>query len=198
MSNYENGSGQMPGLVRLGRIADRWLSGVEWATMILGCCALAAVMLILFFDGTLRYLLHRPLTFAMDLVTLYLLSTALLLTMSYTLRQGGHISVDMFAGMMSPRVRVLLFGASLLVAVPFIAIIGYELTVQSWDSWTRGEKLIGLHAFPLWLSRAIVAASFVVLGLRVVHLGLFNFLSGLTGDASLAYPIETHPEEEGI
>jgi TRAP-type C4-dicarboxylate transport system permease small subunit len=201
MSDFTLEPGQAPGLVRIGHATDRLLSRIEQAMAVVACAALPAVMAILFLDGVLRYLLNSPLTFATDIVTLYLLSAGLLLTLAYTLRQGGHISVDMFATMMNWRGQALLLRLSLLAAVPVIAIMGYELGKSSWDSWIRGETLVGLHALPLWLSRAIVAVSFIPLNLRLLHLALFDFLAGLTGNRSLAYPLEgmeNHPEEEGV
>lgn len=201
MSDSSRDPDMLSGLARFGYIADRILSRIELATAVIACVALAAIMTILFLDGVMRYLLNSPLTFAMDIVTLYLLSAGLLLTLAYTLRQGGHISVDMFSAMMSWRSQSFLLGLSLLAAVPVIGIMGYELAKSSWASWVRGEMLVGLHALPLWLSRGIVALSFVCLNLRILHLGLFNLLAGLTGDRSLSYllePVEQHPEEEGV
>lgn len=201
MSDYTLDHIRLSGFARIGQVTDRILSRIEQATAVLACIALAAIMAILFLDGVLRYLLNSPLTFAMDIVTLYLLSAGLLLTLAYTLRHGGHISVDMFSAMMNWRSQALLLGLSLLAASPVIAVMGYELATSSWDSWVRGETLLGLHALPLWLSRAIVAVSFIALNLRLLHLGIINFLAGLTGNRTLAYlrdPVENHPEEEGV
>lgn len=178
---------------------DRWLGWIEAATVGLAVTSLFAIMVLIFLDGVLRYVANAPLKFATDLVVLYLISAAFLLVLSYTLRRGGHINVDFFSNLMNPRLHRLIYGAAMLLAVPIIGIMAWEMVKHSWDSWVSNEVLIGLYAMPLWLSKGIVALSLVVLNLRLLHMGFFDFLSGLTGRDELAIeimPISENPKEE--
>ncbi|MFO1143023.1 MAG: TRAP transporter small permease subunit [Amaricoccus sp.] len=174
---------------------------MERASLAIACLALVAIMTLIFLDGSLRYIANSPLVFAVDVVNLYLISAAFLLVLSYTLRHGGHISVDVFAHAMSDRVQALVVGIGLLCASPVVAVMAYEMTHLSMESWEMGEVQVGVYAMPLWLSKAIVAFGMVLLFLRVLHLGVFNFLSGVTGNKALAYPIlpmPEHAEEEMV
>ena len=188
-------------LRRAALTLDRCLSAVEKITLVISCSAQILLMLLIFFDGAMRYIANSPLRFVPDLVTLYLISAAFLLVLSYTLRQGGHINVDVFVRRLSQRLQRLLTGLAFLCAVPVVGIMSVEMTSLSWESFKQGEALIGLYAMPLWLSKAIVAVSLIALNLRLLHLGFFNFLSGVTGNAELAIrmPSSTeHPEEEMV
>lgn len=192
------------GMSWLGRISmmiDRAIGALERVTLGLAVAALFAIMILIFLDGVLRYLANHPLAFVNDVVVLYLTSAAFLLVLSYTLRKGGHINVDVFAHYMSPRLQRLLSSVAMLCAVPVLTIMSIEMIRLSWDSYARGEVLVGLYAMPLWLSKAIVAVGLLILNLRVLHLGLFNFLSVVTGDEDAAIRIEMiadHPEEEMV
>jgi TRAP-type C4-dicarboxylate transport system permease small subunit len=192
---------QISPLVRISTGIDHALLLVEKLTVGLAVVALFAIMVLIFFDGVLRYVANAPLKFATDIVVLYLISAGFLLVLSYTLRKGGHISVDVFVGLMPTRLRRVLYGGVLLLAVPVVGIMSWEMVKHSWESWVNGEVLIGLYALPLWLSKAIVAVGLVVLNIRLLHIGLFDFLAGVTGRDELAIAIEAmaeHPQEEGV
>lgn len=188
----------------LGRVEsamDRYLGAVEQLTLVIACAALFFLMFLIFVDAVLRYVANSPLRFAPDLVTLYLISAAFLLILSYSLRHGSHINVDVFIRLLSNRLQRLLSGLAFLCASPVVGIMSIEMTRLSWESYAQGEALIGLYAMPLWPSKAIIAFSLIVLNLRLLHLGFFNFLSGFTGRKELAIrmPLSAeHPEEEMV
>lgn len=201
MLTDSDGVGFRPALSNIASFLDRVLKVVESLTLVLSCISLAIIMILVFMDGSLRYLFNSPLPFASDLINLYLISSAFLLVLSYSLRHGSHISVDLFAHMMNNRVQNVLIGAALLCSVPIVGIMAYAVSVSTWGSWDQGEALVGLYPFPVWPSKAIVAVGLIALDLRLLHLGVFNFLAGVTGDETLAYslvPADANPEEEMI
>ena len=190
-----------PFLLRVSSASDQILQAVELVTLVLACISLFAIMALIFVDGSSRYLFNRPLQFASDVVTLYLTSAAFLLVLSYSLRHGIHISVDLFSQSVNSRLRNTLIGLSMLCAVPVVAVMAYQVAFVTLDSWRQGEALVGMYALPVWPSKAIVAFGIAVFNIRLLHLGLANFLAGLTGNETIAFPmtpIETHPEEEMV
>lgn len=183
------------------KIIDHVLSALERLTMVAACAALFAIMVLVFLDGTLRYTINRPLAFTVDVVNLYLISAAFLPVLSHTLRHGGHICVDLFAKSLPKRLYNGLIGAALVLSAGLIAIMAYVVTDLSLESWNTGEYTVGLFAFPVWISKAIVAVSLLILLARTVHLGLANLIAGLTGFESFAFPIlhsEDDFEEEAV
>jgi TRAP-type C4-dicarboxylate transport system permease small subunit len=180
---------------------DRLLSRLECAALVIACAALFITMLLVFTDAVLRYTINMPLKFTMDIVTLYLLSAALLLVLSDTLRRGGHIGVDLFAKMLPRRAYHILIGFTTLCSAGAVGIMAYETTSLTWESWLKNELQVGIYAWPLWLSKAIVATSLVLLVARLLHIALSQLIAGATGDFAVAVSIahvETQPVEDGV
>lgn len=189
-------------LLIVSRAMDWVLSLFEMCMVALACVSLFAIMVLVFLDAMLRYLLNSPLGLTVEVVTLFLMSSALLSVLSYTLRQGGHISIDFFANMMNRRVYLVLIGLALLASTVSVGIMAWETSLFSYESWSLGEYTTGIHSWPLWLSKGLVAISFIGLTLRLLHCGVFNLLAGLLGDEVLAIPIMhsavADPEGEGV
>lgn len=181
-------------LVSFASAIDRLLGGLERASLVLSCIGLFSIMVLIFLDGSLRYLFNSPLVFSADVVNLYLISASFLLVLAYTLRNGGHISVDILAHAMRPRTQHFVLGFALVLASPVVAVMAYEMTSLAADAWKRGEVIVGIYAMPLWPSKAIVALGMILLGMRMLHLGFFNVLSAVTDDPALAFPILPKPE----
>lgn len=174
---------------------DRALARVEFATLVAACAALFVTMIVVFADAAMRYLFNSPLKFTSDLVTMYLMSTALLLGLADTLRRGGHIGVDLFAHWMSRRVYHVAIGLALLLSAVVTTVIAYETGALAWFSLVQKETTVGIVSWPVWPSKAIVSLAFALMTLRVLHVGVSQLIAGLTGDESAAISIE-HIEEE--
>ena len=182
-------------------LIDRIISKMESVTLALACIALFAIMLLVFLDATLRYAFNSPLKFTTDAVTLYLISSALLLVLSYTLRHGGHINVDLFVHLMPARLYDLLIGITLLASLVVIAIMAWQVTSLTWESWQQNELMVGIYPWPLWLSKAIVGVSLIVLVIRLLHVALTHLIAAITGNSTIAIPvahIEDQPLEDAV
>lgn len=188
-------------LLRVMRLVDRALARVESATLAVTCLALFAMMLLVFCDAVMRYAFNAPLELTWDIVTMYLMSSGLLLCLSDTMRRGGHITVDLFAHWLPRRAYHLTMGVALLLTVWVTTIIAREIAILTWESWSQKELTVGIYAWPVWPSKGIVAFSFALLTLRLVHVGLSQLVAGLTGNEAMAITIqhvEDQPQEEGV
>lgn len=182
-------------IASVSRTVDRVLAIFDKAMMAVASLSLFLIMILIFLDATFRYTMNSPLVFTLDVVTLYLMSSALLSVLSYTLRQGGHISIDLFANLMNRRFYLVLIGLALLAAAGTSAIIAYETTWLSYESWEMDEVMTGIYTWPLWVSKALVAVSFIGLTARLIQCGVFNLLAGILADDSLAIPIMHNPTD---
>jgi TRAP-type C4-dicarboxylate transport system permease small subunit len=180
---------------------DRTIARIEKATLAVTCLALFATMLLVFCDAVMRYAFNRPLELTWDIVTMYLMSSALLLCLADTLRRGGHITVDLFAHWMPRRMYHLLIGVALLLSVGVTGLVTRETVVLTWESWSQKELTVGIYAWPVWPSKGIVAFSFALLTLRLLHVGLSQLIAVVTGDESHAISvqhIEDQPQEDSV
>jgi TRAP-type C4-dicarboxylate transport system permease small subunit len=175
--------------------ADYAIGLLERAMVVMAVAALFAIMLLIFFDAGLRYAFSRPLSFTTDLVTLYLMSAGMLLTLGWTLRQGGHIAVDLFVHWMPERLYHLVIGLMLLLSNVVVTFIAYQISLRTIDSLHNHELTVGIYAWQLWISKGIVAFSMAGLSIRILHVGISNILAALTGDRTLAIPVSPPPNE---
>ena len=147
---------------------DRAIGALEDAAMVVVVAALFAVMAVTVADVVMRYGFNSPLPFAYDLITQYLLVAAFFLALSYTLRAGGHMNVDMLlVSIRSPRARAALRAAGDALAIVFFLALLHAGWVSAHDSWVRGDRLTGPLPWPVWISQAFVPLGVALLLLRL-------------------------------
>ncbi len=138
--------------------------------MVVVVAALFAVMAITVVDVVMRYGFNSPLPFAYDLITQYLLVAAFFLSLSYTLRVGGHMNVDMLLlAIPSERARAALRAVGDALAVAFFLALLHAGYVTAQDSWSSGERLVGALPLPVWISQAFVPLGVALLLLRLAY-----------------------------
>ncbi len=183
----------------LSRALDVILSKFDVGMLTVASASLFIIMILVFLDAMFRYLFNHPLAFTFDIVVLYLMSSSLLSVLSYTLRHGGHISIDLFANMMNHRVYLVLVGLALIIGMFFCGIIAWKTAELAHESFETGEIMTGVYAWPLWIGKAIVSLSFVGLTARLFHMGFANIAAGLLNAPDLEMVImhdPTDPEGE--
>ena len=147
---------------------DRAIAALEDAAMVVVVAALFAVMAVTVADVVMRYGFNSPLPFAYDLITQYLLVAAFFLALSYTLRVGGHMNVDMLlVAIRSPRARAALRAVGDALAIVFFVALLYAGWTSTQDAWVRGDRLTGPLPWPVWISQAFVPLGVALLLLRL-------------------------------
>jgi len=126
---------------------------VKHVTRIISWICGAAVLWLfglIFFSVVLRYLFDAPYRHADEIVR-FSMAWISYIGMGYTLRKGGHISVDLVISRLSPNlVRRFEFVGFVAVTV-WIALITYS----GWKLWLRlftsGQRSFGLLEVELWI-----------------------------------------------
>lgn len=188
-------------IARALKVADQILNYIEQAVMAVVTIVLFVIMFLVSLDATLRYTMNSPLTFNFDLVSMYLLPIAMMLPVGFLLRRGGHISVDLFALMMPPRMRQFVLGLGLLAAGPAFWIMTYRIGRSSFESWEKGLVTTGMINWPIWLHQAIYSLAMGVLTARIVHIGITNLTAFALGRDDLEIsilPNHDDPMEEAV
>ena len=127
-------------------------------------------MLIVTVNVVLRYVFNAPLSWSYDVVAEYLMVATFFLAVSYTLRIGGHMAVDVCIGRLKNR-RLLaayrLVGDILALLLTLgIGYKGYETTATA---WTNADFLPGVVPFPTWPSHILVPIGMGILALRLLY-----------------------------
>ena len=124
----------------IARMTDFLGRAVSWLTVVM----VAAVLIVV----VTRYFLQVGSIALQESVT-YLHATVFLLGIAYTLKQGGHVRVDIFYRQFSPRRKALVdFCGGVFFLIPVSVLIFYS----SWDyvmaSWAIGETSAENNGLP--------------------------------------------------
>jgi len=133
-----------------------------WAA-VTGGFLFIVITLIVFYEIVARYVFNAPTTWSID-VSIYLVMWATFLGAAYTLKEGGHIMVDVVVVKFSPRhVRRIRLAIYTLVLV-FCLVLLWRGTLACINAVRFNEVTLSAHRFPLWLPMsAIPAGSFLLI-----------------------------------
>lgn len=150
--------------------------------------ALAAIMLIVVIDVSLRYAFNAPLTWGYDVISLYLVAAAFFLSLSDTLQQHGHIAVDILV----PRLPRRLFHG--LQSVGY-ALTGLVIMVIAWLGWqrlveayTNDETMAAIYPWPTWIAYTMLVLGCAVMAVRCLFRTAGHAASALSGQEFVETP----------
>ncbi|MCW5656843.1 MAG: TRAP transporter small permease [Burkholderiaceae bacterium] len=164
--------------------AHRAVSLMETVCGWVASACLFAIMVTVFADVAMRYLLNAPLTWSYDFVSLYLMVALFFLALSVTLRDGHHVRVDILWTRCRPRIR----HAMELICNALTAVVMFAIVVQgglkTWDSWQADAVVAGAIPWPTWAMAVFVPIGAGLLLLRLL-LSLWS-LAAAVADGSEA------------
>ncbi|MCB1829229.1 MAG: TRAP transporter small permease [Chromatiaceae bacterium] len=139
---------------------------------------LAAMTIVTFTQVVLRYVFNAGFVWALEL-TIFLFAWLVLLGMSYGVRVGSHIGVDLVVKNLPPvQAKV--------VGLISIALCMFYAAVMAYGGYQDIDLLllIGIEAedlpIPLWIPKLILPIGFLLLFLRFAQAG-WNLLTGKGG-----------------
>ncbi len=144
---------------------------------------LAAMTLLTFVQVVLRYVFNSGLFWALEATT-YMFGWLVLFGMSYGVKVGSHIGVDLFVKMAPPRVQRLIGILTALLALLYAGLLLY-------GGWVYVDKMhiLGVEAEDLpiqrWVLLLIVPLGFALLFLRLAQ-AAWRILSGQQAGFRLA------------
>lgn len=154
-----------------GRV-DSALRSTENAFAAVGLAGLAATVVLIVVDVALRYLVGAPLSWSVGFVGDYALIGLFFLGLSYTVREGAHVRIDLVHDRLGAGgQRVLALLGPLLTAV-FLALVGYGGLLLTLDSVRFGDApLDGASelSWPVWTSVILVPLGAGLAVLRTLH-----------------------------
>lgn len=139
------------------------------------------LVLVLLTEVVARYVLNAPTAWAFDL-TYMLMGSIFMMAMSYALKRGHHVNVDLIQPHLPTRVRatikLLCYGALL----PVLVWMSWYLGIAAHEAYARGE-VAGLSAWnPLiWPFRAVWLLGFALLALQVFAEAAKSLLALVSG-----------------
>ncbi|MGL4288545.1 MAG: TRAP transporter small permease [Phreatobacter sp.] len=172
---------------------DRIEDALDW----LAAAAMLAIMVVVAWDVAMRYGFNRPLSWAYDLISLYLLAGVFFLALSRAYSAGAHVNVDILQQKLPPSVmRVTEIITCALGAVIFAVIchVGFDRALEAFQA---KDVMSGGIEWPTWPALALVPVGFGLLAVRLAAQGLAQLLSLITGHAIVPPGAPRHSAEEG-
>ncbi len=171
---------------------EKAIHRAEQVCMAVAVLAVLLMMLITSWDAVARYVFHAPLPWAFQLITYYLLGTALYLAVSATFSHGDHINIDLFRPHIPRRLRSALDAVWSLLAMLVFGIIGWGGFQSLAHAWERHEFLPGYFVWPAWLAYLPIVLGSSLMALRLLHHAVMLVLHG--ADRDVAIPGTEHVE----
>lgn len=145
-----------------------FVTAVERIVAVIAGLSVFGIMVIVFVDVLCRYFLNAPLTFAYDLIGLYLLPLSFFFALSDTFRRNHHVAVDIFYLTCRPVVqRLFRLIAAVLGVLVFIPISSLALR-QASERLANADVIGGSILWPTWIPSAFVFVGFALLLIRLL------------------------------
>jgi TRAP-type mannitol/chloroaromatic compound transport system permease small subunit len=176
---------------RIDRLNAAIGRAVAWACLLVVIVQFAVVLL--------RYGLGTGSIWLTESI-LYAHAALFMLAAAWTLREGGHVRVDVFYAEASPRRKALLdFSGALLLLVPFMLVLAWlslPYVARSWEILERSRETSGLPGVFLLKTLIPVAAALLLLAGAARALRAVLVLRGEL--AGLPHPHAVHAPDEVI
>lgn len=179
----------MGAFLALSRAIDAFSKGfgkiAEYA--VLACALISAG------NATIRYLFSVSSNGWLE-IQWYLFAFVVLLGSSYTLRNNGHVRVDLLYGNISPKARlwVDLFGL-ILFLLPFTAFMAWSCWPFFYQAWESGEISQNASGLIRWPVKLMLTAGFALLFLQGIS-ELIKRIAAISGivhvDTSYEKPLQ--------
>jgi TRAP-type C4-dicarboxylate transport system permease small subunit len=98
----------------------------------------------------------------------FLLAAASFLALAYTLRSGGHIRVNLVISHLQGRVRFMIEGMVLLLALTLVSYVAWSVLWLVIESYQFEELSQGYIPVPLWIPQAPMALGLVILSIALL------------------------------
>lgn len=122
----------------------------------------------------------------------YLFGAVFLLGSAYTLKENGHVRIDVLAARLSPKTQawidILGFILFILPMVGFVVIHGYEFV---YNSYIVNEYSADPGGLIRWPAKALIVVGFGLLGLQVIS-ELIKKSAQLSGHLELVSSVPKH------
>ena len=164
---------------------DRALAVSTRCLLYLSITAIAAMMLHVCADVTLKYLFNQPIPATAEVVAHYYMVAAVFLPLPTIERNNSAISVDLFYNLQSPFSRRLIMVFAYAIQFVFFAIFAYLAALHAFESFGYREYISAQIILTVWPASFFIPAGLVLASL-VCALRLYSVLMASDWEARCA------------
>ena len=130
--------------------------------------SLLVMMLLITADTVGRYFFNRPIHGVLEISELYLMGAVIFFGLSYTLREEGHIRVDLFSRKFGPLLKSILEVIFNILSLLLFIAITYRSAGITYRAFVNNEVVFGIIDWPVYLSWVIVPIGTGMISLRLL------------------------------
>lgn len=160
---------------------SRLLARIETVFDWLAAAAMLLIMTVVVCDTILRYAFNSPLSWAYDLISIYLVAGVFFFSLAGTYSAGAHVNVDILQKSLPPKVIDMTEVVTAIIGVLVFALIAEAGTRRTIDAFVSGDVLSGAIGWPTWPAQALVPLGCGLLVLRLALMLVGRLLNLVTG-----------------
>jgi TRAP-type C4-dicarboxylate transport system permease small subunit len=157
---------------------ERGLAFCNNIIVVLAAIALISACAILSYSVLGRALFHSP-NYWQDEAAVFLLVGATFMTSAYVQGQRGHIGIEAFVGLLSPKVNRIRLWLVDVVSLLFCAFFAWKSWTLAHEAWVDGQVSNSMWSPPLAIPYVLMASGMTLLCLQI----LLQIVTPLTGPA---------------
>jgi TRAP-type C4-dicarboxylate transport system permease small subunit len=150
------------------RIVRAIASGIErlsWFSEIVAEIALVVLMLLVFHEVVVRYVLGRPTIFSVE-ISEYLLVFLTFMSVGWILREDRHVRMMALATILPSKAQIVLDIAVSVLATVFCGVLTWKGAQTAIMAYVGDYHSSSLVNFPLWISYSFIPFGALILGLQ--------------------------------
>lgn len=154
---------------------------------------LTAMMLHVFTDVVLKYLMNQPIPGTDEIVARYYMVAAVFLPLPFVEIRNSGISVDLFYNMFGPAVRRAMLLFAYVGQVIFFTLLAYQSSFDAWQSFSIREYVSAQIIVTVWPASFFLPIGFGIAAL-VSILRIFQVLTRDDWELVCGYATDVEPD----
>lgn len=150
------------------KLIYRWLNKTDQWLAYLAAAAIFVMMIWVCLDVILRALINRPIVGTMEFTGEYLMVIITYFAISFTFKENGHVSVDLFMHKFSKGTKKIFGLISNLVACYIFIIVGYSNFIEALEFFEKDIRSASLLKYPLGPALIIISFGIFLLSIRLL------------------------------
>jgi TRAP-type C4-dicarboxylate transport system permease small subunit len=159
-------------------VLERMLSFCNGILVVLAAIALVSACAILSYSVLGRALFHAA-NYWQDEAAVFLLVGATFMTSAYVQAQRGHIGIEAFVGLLSPRANRIRLWLVDVASLLFCGFFAWKSWTLAWEAYDEGQVSNSMWSPPLAIPYGLMACGMTLLCLQI----LLQVILPLTGTA---------------
>jgi len=157
---------------------ERALAFCNNVIVVFGALALIAACAILSYSVLSRALFHSP-NYWQDEAAVFLLVGATFMTSAYVQGQRGHIGIEAFVGLLSPRVNRIRLWLVDVASLLFCSFFAWKSWTLAHEAWSEGQVSNSMWSPPLAIPYCLMATGMTLLCVQI----LLQLAAAFSGNA---------------